>query len=448
MELTDFSKGQLWSILPDKFDLLYQKFFEMQAEDFKAQIGGQGGDERPYRVTDGLAVIPITGPLTKRMSFFSVLFGGSSYEKISSDFKMAIEDEEVRGIVLDIDSPGGTVSGAEGLADLVFNSRGEKPIIAFANGLMASAAYWIGSAADAIIAENTSVAGSIGVLMIHTDYSELEKKMGVKTTYLSAGSYKAMGNSSQPLSDQAKDYFQSQLNYVYSIFVETVARNRDVEVDRVLIKMADGKTFIGQQAKDAGLVDEIGGLDVALALASSMMNENYQLPIGGFSMDKKDQNKIETVDVLTAAFPELVMEAQDKAVEAVREKTRQEAITEERDRIIELVDIQFGEEQAAGLRKVIEEGVTSSQLKAIKALSPEPAEDDPEDLKKDEMLKAIQDSGADNPGADGDQGDEKDFMVRVEEYKLVNKCRLIDAIGAISRQDPKAHEAYIRRVNA
>jgi hypothetical protein len=179
-----------------------------------------------------------------------------------------------------------------------------------------------------------------------------------------------------------------------------------------------------------------------------MMNENYQLPIGGFSMDKKDQNKIETVDVLTAAFPELVMEAQDKAVEAVREKTRQEAITEERDRIIELVDIQFGEEQAAGLRKVIEEGVTSSQLKAIKALTPEPPEDDPEDLKQAEMLKAIQDAGSDNPGADGDQGDEKDFMVRVEEYKLANKCRLIDAIGAVSRQDPKAHEAYIRRVNA
>lgn len=446
MELTDFSKGQLWSILPDKFDLLYKKFFEMQAEDFKAQIGDRGGDERPYRVTDGLAIIPITGPLTKRTSFFSFLFGGSSYGKISSDFRMAVEDEEVRGIVLDIDSPGGTLGGAEGLADLIFGARGEKPIVAFANGMMASAAYWIGSAADVVIAESTAIIGSIGVLMIHTDYSELEKKAGIKTTYLSAGSYKALGNSSQPLSDKAKDYFQSQLDYIYSIFVETVARNRDVEVDRVLTKMADGKTFIGQQAKDAGLVDEVGGLDVALALASSMISDNLIIP-GGFNMEKKE-NKIETVDVLTAAFPELIMEAQDKAVEAVREKTRQEGITGERDRIIELVDIQFGKEQAAGLKKVIEEGVTPSQLKAIKALSPEPKKEDAEDLEKDKMLKAIQNAGADNPGADGDQVDEKDFMVMVDEYQAAHKCRKIDAIAAVSAQHPKAHDAYIEKANA
>jgi hypothetical protein len=263
---------------------------------------------------------------------------------------------------------------------------------------------------------------------------------------LSAGSYKALGNSSQPLSDKAKDYFQSQLNYVYSIFVESIARNRDVEVDKVLMSMADGKIFIGQQASDAGLVDEIGGLDVALEIAGSMISNNSKIP-GGFNM-KTEEIKIETVDALTAAYPDLVMKAQDKAVESNREKIRQEAIAEERGRVVELVEIQFGEEQAQGLRKVVEEGVTPSQLKSIKGLAPKTEEPDAEELKKAEMLKAIQDAGPVNPGADDDTAGEKDFMVMVDEYQLANKCRKIDAIGAISRMHPKAHDDYIARANA
>lgn len=165
---------------------------------------------------------------------------------------------------------------------------------------------------------------------------------------------------------------------------------------------------------------------------------------------KDNKTEISTLDQLTAAFPNLIMEAQDKAVEAQREKIGQEAVKGERDRIVELVGIQFDEEQAENLKTIIEEGVTPAQLKAIKAMNPEPEKKDPDedDEKRAEMLNAIQDAGADNPGSDGDGSGEKDFMVMAEEYKAVHKCKLIEAIAAVSRTNPGAHEAYIRRVNS
>jgi signal peptide peptidase SppA len=444
MEITDFSKGQLWGILPDKFDVLYQKFIEMQSQ----ELGGQGGEERPYRVTDGLAIIPVTGPLSKRATVFSFLFGGTSYAKISRDFMSAMQDSEIEGIVLDIDSPGGVVSGVEAVADLVFNSRGEKPIVAFANGMMASAAYWIGSAADAVVAQSTATVGSIGVLMIHQDISEAEKKAGVKTTYLSAGKYKAMGNMSQPLTDEAKEYFQAELDYIYSIFVDTVSRNREVEIEDVLGSMADGKVFIGQQAMDANLVDQIGGIETAVGLAGSMINENQYLS-GGFDMKQETrETKIDSVEMLTAAFPDLVLKLQEQAVESSREKIKADGVAEERSRIVQLAGIQFDEQQAKNFQTIIEEGVTPAQLKAIKSLNPPAAvEEDDEDLKKDEMLKAIQEAGPENPGPDGGEG-EKDYMVMVEEYQLANSCTKFDAMRAINRIHPQAREDFIRRVNA
>lgn len=457
MEILDFSKGQVWGIVPEKFESIARKFFDYQLkidpEQFEAFIKtGRGGEEKPYRITDGgSAIIPITGPLTKRASFFSFLFGGTSYMAISNMFKMAMADEDVSSIILDIDSPGGVVSGTEAVGDLIFNARGEKPIVSYANGTMASAAYWIGSAADAIVAQKTSPVGSIGVLMIHTDYSKMNEKEGIKVTYISSGKYKALGNPDEPLKQDAKEYFQAEVDYIYSIFVDTVSRNRDVETDKVLTDMADGQIFIGQQAKDVGLVDNIGDFESALQLAESMINnDNFFIKESIMSGEKNP--KIETIDALTAAFPELVQQIQDRSVEAAKPKTESNARKAEQDRILSLIEIQFDEEQSTKLKSVIESGVSAEQFKAItdlsgKSKSGSDGESDEEKAAREKALKALENSGADNPGAGDDGVGKKDYMTLVEEYMTTHNVPRLKAMQAINRSHPKEREQYIKDQN-
>lgn len=186
--------------------------------------------------------------------------------------EFAVKKKEIKSIVLDIDSPGGTIDGLVGRSDYIYGLRSHKPVIAYADDQMTSAAYWIGSAAQRIISGKTSTLGSIGISMVHYDYSKADEKRGLKRTFLKSGKYKAFGNDAELLDDQSKAYFQNQLDFFYSIFIEQVARNRNASVKTVLDKMADGKLFIGQQAVNAGLADGLGNLDDAISAAQSAMS--------------------------------------------------------------------------------------------------------------------------------------------------------------------------------
>jgi signal peptide peptidase SppA len=145
-----------------------------------------------------------------------------------------------------------------------------KPIVAHASGLMASAAYWIGSAATAVyVADGTTILGSIGVVTSHVDMSQAEAKQGLKTTEIYAGKYKRIASSYAPLSDAGHQALQDQVDYLYSVFVGDVARNRGVAVDVALSTMADGRTFVGAQAVDAGLADAMLTREQLLAKLSA-----------------------------------------------------------------------------------------------------------------------------------------------------------------------------------
>ena len=454
MELSEFSKGAIWAILPDKFEMLSQKFFEYNfatdkklIDQYNAQLE-QSEDSKPlYRIDGETAIISIDGPLTKRASFFSFLFGGMSYSQLAEQIKMALDDDQARAIMLAIDSPGGVVSGVEAVADLVFNGRGEKPIIAYTDGMMASAAYWIGSAAEALFAEKTALVGSIGVLRIHVDYSEMEKKEGIKTTYLTAGKYKALGNDSEPLSDEAKDVFQAELDYIYSIFVDTVARNRDVESDVVLANMADGRVFYGNQAKDAGLIDTIGNYRMAADMAASMISNSKIYIVRGERME------ISTVEQLIEAFPDLVNQIQDSAANKAKTEAEAETKKAERANIIKLIEIQFGAEAAAQFKTIVESGMTAEQFQAAKNLNPPKSNDDAADdndadeaAAKDEALAAIQNAGADNPGPDT-PAVEKDYLTVCREYMAEHKVDMMTAQREVDRQNPELRKSFIRRAN-
>lgn len=261
-----------WAIQPAKLleiQGIYLAHSRGEVPDFaalEARLGKPLANEpKRYEVRDGVAVLPLDGVLAKRMNLFSQISGGTSTELAASALRDALNDPAVHSIVLAIDSPGGTVDGTQALASAVMQARQHKPVAALASGTMASAAYWIGSAAQRVyIADETTQVGSIGVVATHTDISGAEAQRGVKTTEVFAGKFKRVASQYGPLSDEGRKTLQDQVDYTYSLFVSAVAEQRGVSVDAVLADMADGRIFIGRQAVDAGLVDGVTSLDALI----------------------------------------------------------------------------------------------------------------------------------------------------------------------------------------
>lgn len=267
-----------WAITPDKLreiQAFYSAYLRGEKSDIRAIEARHGrplaNERKPYVLSDGVAVIALEGIIAKKMNLFTEISGGTSSELATQDLHAALADSAVNSIILLIDSPGGTVDGTQALSDQVYAARRVKPIVALASGVMASAAYWIGSAAMAVyISEQTTVTGSIGVVTSHVDMSGAEAQKGIKTTEIYAGKFKRISSAYSPLSDDGRTSIQEQVDYLYSVFVGDVAKNRGVSVDAVLQKMADGRLFTGQQGIEAGLVDGVAtlaGLTYRMALA-------------------------------------------------------------------------------------------------------------------------------------------------------------------------------------
>ncbi len=261
-----------WAIQPEKLkeiSEIYSSHLKGEKIDIKGieAKAGEPFNNQPhgYDIVKGVAVVPIDGVIAKKMNLLTQISGGASTELIGRDIQAALNDRDVHSVILNIDSPGGTVDGTADLGEIIYNARGDKPIIAFADGLMASAAYWIGSAADQIYASNdTAIIGSIGVVSTHVDYSGQLKDRGVKVTEIYAGKYKRIASEYGPLTKEGKQSMQDHVDYLYSVFVGTVAKYRGVDEKTVLNDMADGRLFIGQQAVDAGLVDGVATLDALI----------------------------------------------------------------------------------------------------------------------------------------------------------------------------------------
>ena len=458
MRITDFAKGAAWAIVPERFDELARMFGETQITDdmiLRAEKEGAlviktgSDDESPlYALTDsGAAVISIKGPLVKD-PFLAWWVGGTTFGEIQAAIGRALDDARVDGIVLDMDSPGGTVNGTEETAEVVFAARGKKPIVAYSSGMMASAAYWIGSAAERVIVGKTAEVGSIGVLMVHRDWSRAEERFGVKTTYLTAGKYKALGNPSEPLSEFARGEFQAQLDQLYSMFVGAVALHRDTEETKVRADMAEGRLFIGERAVGAGLADETGNLQAAIDAVVSEAGSKKQTFRRTFAMGFK------TVDEMKAAEPALCKQVEDTAFESGKksvdvEPAKKEAAAAESERVLGLVSAVVGDELGSKVAEIVKSGISVDQYKAVAAVAGKPAkaEEDAEAKKRSEALAAIQAAGADNPGAGGGDTGKNDFFTLVSEEMSARKGRKSEAMAAVNQRYPEARAEMIRQAN-
>lgn len=211
-----------------------------------------------------VVTVPLNGYISHRPSIYSALGMETSSETFAGWIEDLANNPSVGAIVLDIDSPGGTVSGLTGISDKIYSLRGRKPIIAVVNDLMASAAYFIGSAADEIVANPDSLTGSIGTIGIHLDWSSALEQQGVKATIIKAGKYKGEGSPYEPLSDEAKVDWQAMIDQYYESFVSAVAKNRGIAASKVKSDFGQGRVFKAQKAKEVGMIDRIATMEQVL----------------------------------------------------------------------------------------------------------------------------------------------------------------------------------------
>ncbi len=212
-----------------------------------------------FDAESGIAYIPIEGELVHRYGYLEPSSGMTGYDAIKFKVQAAAAAPQVKGILLDIDSPGGEVYGAQGAAEVIFQAREAKPIWALINEQATSAAYWLASAAHAVFAPATADAGSIVVVMVHVDISKALAKEGLSVTLIHAGAHKVDGHPFAPLPDEVRDEFQAELSEVHTLFAGAVARNRGLSVEAVL--GTEARVYMGPDAVEAGLVDAVASED-------------------------------------------------------------------------------------------------------------------------------------------------------------------------------------------
>lgn len=174
----------------------------------------------------------------------------------------------VKAIVVRIESPGGGVAPSQEIYDAIRRVRQSKPVVASMGGVAASGGYYIASACDTIVANPGTLTGSIGVIMELGNVEGLLQKLGVQPEVIKAGAYKDMGSLVRPMTEAERGLFQEMIDSVHTQFITAVAAGRGMNKDQVRA-LADGRIFSGEQAKIAGLVDELGGFEDAVNLAAS-----------------------------------------------------------------------------------------------------------------------------------------------------------------------------------
>ncbi|MEH2482024.1 signal peptide peptidase SppA [Nitrobacteraceae bacterium AZCC 2146] len=221
--------------------------------------------KKPYRTTpEGVAIIPVMGSLVNRGGWIGAYSGMTSYEGLKHQLSAAAGDPAVSSIILDMDSPGGEAVGAFEAGDAVRQAAQLKEVVAIVNGMAASAAYAIASAATKIVVTSSGIAGSIGVVMLHADYSNKLHQAGIVPTMIFAGARKVDGNPYEKLTAEVKGELSAEINRFYDLFVSSVAKGRRGMTEDA-IRATEARTYIGADAVAIGLADEVGTFESALA---------------------------------------------------------------------------------------------------------------------------------------------------------------------------------------
>ena len=220
---------------------------------------------------DTVAVIPVEGTIASADSSVGGVQPTVTPEGLSDALDQAADDESVRAIVLEVNSPGGGVTASALMHESIteFRENTGKPVVVSMGDTAASGGYYIATAADEIVANETTLTGSLGVVIPLLNFSEAADKYGVTQKYITSGEFKAMGSSWKDLTPEEREIFQSIVNEDYQEFVEVIVEGRDLSEDRVR-ELADGRVYSGEQAKENGLVDRFGDLEDAAKVSRDL----------------------------------------------------------------------------------------------------------------------------------------------------------------------------------
>jgi signal peptide peptidase SppA len=262
--LTRWSAGE-----PPTDETMFQIQSERVLRDTRKQMAAANAGS-------GIAVLPLYGVVTQRGNMVDDISGpgSTSTQQFTSALRQVLADDTVGQILIDIDSPGGSVYGVAELASQIVKARAQKTVVAVANSLAASAAYWIGCAASEFYVTPGGEVGSIGVWQAHFDYSKALEEEGVKTTLVSAGKFKVEGNPYVPLDPEAQAFMQSRVDDYYNAFLQAVAVGRGVTVDDVRNGMGEGRVLGADAALAQRMVDGIASFDDVLARMQAKVTGN------------------------------------------------------------------------------------------------------------------------------------------------------------------------------
>lgn len=286
-----------------------------------ATYGGSWDAEKPFAFnsSNGMASIPVTGVLLNRFPYS--YSGATGYGVIGAQFQAALADPDVKGIVFDVNSPGGMVQGAFELSDQIFAARGQKPMMAVVNANAASAAYAVASATGNIQATKSAAVGSIGVLMTHMDLTGMAEQAGVKVTHVYAGKHKVDGNSFVPMNKAMKAEFQSSIDDTYEEFVALVARNRGI--DAQVVRDTEAQIYSASAAKELGLIDGVATPQEAVTnFVSGLSSSTFNIGVNAMTDKVIEAGATEAA----AAAAVKTAEANAAATAKAAERTRLSAI--------------------------------------------------------------------------------------------------------------------------
>lgn len=288
-----------WAVKPETFELIVGIVQGQGDEKQAAAIRGSRLSNETRNVEllgQGIAILPIVGPIVPRASLFSEVSGLASAQGLQKDFAAAIDDLSVKSIVFDVDSPGGAVTGIAELSQMIFEARGKKPITAYVRGLGASAAYWVLSAADRIVVAPTAELGSIGVVM---GYSRREPDKSIQS--IEIVSSLSPKKRLDPLTPEGKQAYQEVVDELAIVMVSNIARNRGVSAEQVTSQFGEGFVLVGQKAVDRKMADSVSTFDAVVTHEMARNNKKGVL----FMADKdKTYTQAETDALIAEARKE------------------------------------------------------------------------------------------------------------------------------------------------
>ncbi|HHX0930856.1 TPA: S49 family peptidase [Pseudomonas aeruginosa] len=261
MRAFELAASQPWLMLPEHLENLLaiaERMGDPQA--LVTREGERLNKARTVTVRNGVAIVPVTGPIFRYANLFTEISGATSTQVLATDIQRALDDPAVRSIVLNIDSPGGVASGINELAELVYEGRKRKRIVTYAGGYLASAAYWIGSAAEEIVVDETAMAGSIGVIVeavVQPDGPDKPKRYQVV-------SRNAPNKRPDVTTEEGRKKIGETVDALAEVFENKVARNLGVAAERIP-EMGDyGGLLVGAAAVQAGLAHRLGSLEALI----------------------------------------------------------------------------------------------------------------------------------------------------------------------------------------